>query len=157
MSGRLNWPQLHKLIWAESLKSCLSMLALVIPSSPPHFMRYLTIYSSFQAKEKFHDRMNRWTGTCSARGGTSSWDLNLLFTANSWLSLTCRTKPRTMKKQSPQNSFSLSLLLLPTENDWVTTFTYLIERNYFCLIISSSLSMQAGQQNRERVLETLTY
>lgn len=71
-------------------------------------MRYLTIYSSFSAKEKFHDCMNRWAGDLGEGWDIFPWDWTL-FTANSRLSLTCKTKLRTMRKLK-SSKFHLAFL-----------------------------------------------
>ena len=119
--------------WSQSL----SMLALVIPSPLPHFMRYLTIYSSFQAKKKFHDCMNRWTGDLGEGWDLFPWDLNFIYSQFLTISDMQDKTKNNEETEVLKIPFSLSLCCYPPRRTRVTTFTYLIEQNYFSFYYSS--------------------
>ena len=157
--GRLNWPQLHKLIWAESLKSepfnacsCYS-----ISPSP-------VLWDIWQYIAHFRQRRNSmtaWTGGLGtwARGGTSFLETWILFTANSWLSLTCRTKPRTMKKPKSSKFHSVSLSAV-THREWLSDNIYISNWAKLLLLDYSFFPLQCtgwSNRTRERVLETLLH
>lgn len=103
--GRLNWPQLAKLIWAHFFKSDpLNTLSCYFTISLPHFMRYLTIYR--QRRIPWLREQVGW----GPGGGVAYLSLRLnLFTANSWLSLTCKTKPSTKRKSKSPKFYSVCL------------------------------------------------
>lgn len=146
--GRLNWPQLHKLIWAESLESALSMLALVIPIIPlPHFMRYLTIYSSFQARRNSHDREQVDWG--HGRGWDFfPWDLNFIY--SQFLTVSDMQDKTKNNEEAEVLKNSIQSLSAVTHREWLSDNIYLIgEITSAWLFLLPSPMHRLVQQNRE--------
>lgn len=134
--GRLNWPQLDKLIWALSFKSdplTKCSCHVTIPSP--------TLWAIWLYIARFRQRRNSttaWTGGLGTwgRGGLSFLEtefylqpiLDCLWHAG---------QNRERRNWSPQNPIqSLSLPVFSKDDSKVTTFRHLIEQNFISFYYS---------------------
>lgn len=135
--GRLNWPQLAKLIWAHFFKSDpLNTLSCYFTIPSPILWDIWPYIAHFRQRR---NSMTAWTGGLGiwGRGEISFLETELYLQPIHDCLWHARQNWEQWGNWSPQNSIWLFSLPLFSKNySKVTTFTHLTEQNFICFYYS---------------------